>query len=149
MDIVNTREMEHTNIQYRISGFDLTQFVPSWEGIGEDNEFEVNNGIDFSYNNEHKTIRCTHNVDFLCGGKMVLKIQLCSFITITEESAQSLSKDNKIIIPAGFLAQCASFGHGALRGIMLLKTPNTPLEGIILPPVVYGDVFKKPMTFNL
>ena len=141
--------MEHTNIQYRISGFDLTQFVPSWEGIGEDNEFEVNNGIDFSYNNEHKTIRCTHNVDFLCGGKMVLKIQLCSFITITEESAQSLSKDNKIIIPAGFLAQCASFGHGALRGIMLLKTPNTPLEGVILPPVVYGDVFKKSISFDL
>ena len=149
MNIVNIREMERNNIQYRIAGFDLTQFVPSWEGIGENKEFEVNNGIDFSYNHEHNTIRCTHNVDFLSEGKTVLKIQLDSFITITEESAQSLSKDNKIVIPAGFLAQCASFGHGALRGIMLLKTSNTPLEGIILPPVVYGDVFKKPMTFDL
>lgn len=141
--------MKHTNIQYRIAGFDLTQFVPSWEGMGEDNEFEVNNGIDFSYNNEHKTIKCTHNIDFSNKGKIVLKIQLCTFVSLTEESAQALSKDGKITIPAGFLAQCASFGHGALRGIMLLKTPNTPLEGVILPPVVYGDVFKKSITFDI
>ena len=57
-------------------------------------------------------------------------------------------KDGKIVVPADFLAQCASFGHGALRGIMYLKTMNTPLEGIVLPPVVYGEMFKKPITFD-
>lgn len=149
MNIVITREMEHINIQYRITGFDLTQFVPSWEGIGECSDFEMNNGVDFSYNHEHHTIKCTHNIDFSNKGKTVLKIQLCTFVSLTEESAHALSHDGKITIPAGFLAQCASFGHGALRGIMLLKTSNTPLEGVILPPVVYGDVFKKSISFDL
>jgi len=31
---------------------------------------------------------------------------------------------------------------------MYLKTMNTPLEGIVLPPVVYGEMFKKPITFD-
>lgn len=141
--------MDRHNIHYRIAGFDLTRFSPSWEGVGDCSDFEVNDGVDFSYNHERSTIKCTQNFDFSNNGKSVLKIQLCTYITITEESVQALSKDNKIVFPAGFLAQCASFGHGALRGIMLLKTPNTPLEGVILPPVVYRDVFKKSITFDL
>ena len=141
--------MKHNNIEYRIAGFDLTQFTPSWEGIGECSDFDMSNGVDFSYNHEHHTIKCTQNVDFSSKGKTVLKIQFCTFVDITEKSEQALSKDNRVVIPADFLAQCASFGHGALRGIMFLKTPNTPLEGVILPPVVYGDVFKKSIAFDL
>ena len=90
----------------------------------------------------------TFFVDFLKKEKAVLKIQLCTFVIISEDTVLALEKDGKIVFPANFLAQCASFGHGALRGIMYLKTINTPLEGIILPPVVYGDVFKKSIAFD-
>lgn len=137
------------NIQYRIAGFDLTQFIPSWDSVSDGEDFDVNNGIDFSFNQQRNIIKCTQNVDFSQNGQTVLKIQLCTYIEIGTDSINLLIKDNKITLPAPFLAQCASFGHGALRGIMYLKTINTPLDGVILPPVVYSDVFKKSLSFEL
>ena len=141
--------MERTNIKYRIGGFDLTQFVPSWDGLEGSESYDVKSGIDFAYNFKQNTLKSLLNVDFFTKERLALKIQLCTFITISEESAKALEKEDKLVIPADFLAQCASFGHGALRGIMYLKTANTPLEGIVLPPVLYGEMFKKPIAFDL
>ena len=140
--------MERMSIRYKIGGFDLTQFVSAWDGLDGEKSFDVRSGIDFAYNFENNTIKVILNVDFLKKEKAVLKIQLCTFVIISEDTVLALEKDGKIVFPANFLAQCASFGHGALRGIMYLKTINTPLEGIILPPVVYGDVFKKSIAFD-
>ncbi len=140
--------MERTKIKYRIGGFDLTQFVPSWDGLEGCESFGIKSGIDFAYNFEKNVIKNILNIEFLYKEKTALKIQLCTFVEISVDTATELEKDGKIVIPADFLAQCASFGHGALRGIMYLKTMNTPLEGIVLPPVVYGDMFKKPIAFD-
>lgn len=140
--------MERINIRYRIGGFDLTQFEPSWDELEGHDSFDIRSGIDFAYNFKQNVIKSILNVEFSSKEKPVLKIQLCTFVAISADTAKALEKDGKIVIPADFLAQCASFGHGALRGIMYLKTTNTPLEGIVLPPVVYGEMFKKPITFD-
>ena len=141
--------MERTNITYRIGGFDLTQFAPSWDGLSGSNSFEVKSGVDFAYNFEQHTIKTVINVEFNSSEKLALKIQLCTFVVISEETAKALENEGKIVIPADFLAQCASFGHGAIRGIMYLKTANTPLEGIVLPPVEYSKLFKKSISFDI
>ena len=141
--------MERANIKYRIGGFDLTQFAPSWDGLEGCESFDVRSGVDFAYNFEKNTIKSILNVEFLYKEKLALKIQLCTFVAISEDTAKALEENGKLVIPADFLAQCASFGHGALRGIMYLKTANTPLEGIVLPPVEYGKMFKKPITFDV
>ena len=140
--------MERANIKYRIGGFDLTQFVPSWDGLEGCEKFDVKSGVDFAYNFEKTTIKSILNVEFIHNEKLALKIQLCTFVVISEDTAKAFEVDGKVVIPAGFLAQCASFGHGALRGIMYLKTANTPLEGIVLPPVDYGKIFQKPISFD-
>ena len=134
--------MERTSIKYRIGGFDLTQFVPSWDGLEGCESFDIQSGVDFAYNFEQNVIKSILNVEFSHKEKTALRIQLCTFVAISEDTVTALEKDGKIVVPADFLAQCASFGHGALR------TMNTPLEGIVLPPVVYGEMFKKPITFD-
>ena len=126
----------------------MTQFVPSWDGLEGCESFDIQSGIDFAYNFEQNVIKSILNVEFSHKEKTALRIQLCTFVAISEDTVTALEKDGKIVVPADFLAQCASFGHGALRGIMYLKTMNTPLEGIVLPPVVYGEMFKKPITFD-
>jgi len=141
--------MERTKIKYRIVGFDLTQFVPSWEGVEGHESFDVKSGVDFAYNFKQNTIKTILNVEFLYKEKSVLKIQLCTFVEFAEETAIILEQDDKLVIPAEFLAQCASFGYGALRGIMYLKTANTPLEGVVLPPMVYGKLFKTPISYDI
>ena len=141
--------MERTNIKYRIVGFDLTQFVSSWEGLEGCKNFDIRSGVDFAYSFEQNVIKCILNVEFSFKEKTALKIQLCTFVAISDETTTALTKEEKLVIPANFLAQCTSFGHGALRGIMYLKTMNTPLEGIVMPPVMYGEIFKKPISFDL
>jgi hypothetical protein len=94
-------------------------------------------------------IKSILNVEFFYKESTALKIQLCTFVAISEDTVASLEKDGKIVFPADFLAQCASFGHGALRGIMYLKTANMPLEGVVLPPMIYRDLFKKPISFDI
>lgn len=141
--------MERTSINYRIGGFDLTQFVPSWDGLERCESFDIKSGVDFAYNFEQNVIKSILNVEFSHKEKTALRIQLCTFVVINEDTVTALEKDGKLVLPADFLAQCASFGHGALRGIMYLKTMNTPLEGIVMPPVKYGEMFKKPISFDI
>lgn len=141
--------MERMNIKYKIGGFDLTQFEPTWDGLEGCESFDVRSGVDFAYSFEQNVINSILNVEFSYKESTVLKIRLCTFVAISEDTVASLEKEGKIVIPADFLAQCASFGHGALRGIMYLKTANTPLEGVVLPPVVYRDMFKKSISFDI
>ena len=141
--------MERTSINYRIGGFDLNQFVPSWDGLERCESFDIKSGVDFAYNFEQNVIKSILNVEFSHKEKTALRIQLCTFVAISEDTVTALEKDGKLVLPADFLAQCASFGHGALRGIMYLKTMNTPLEGIVMPPVKYGEMFKKPISFDI
>ena len=48
--------MERTSIKYRIGGFDLTQFVPSWDGLEGCESFDIQSGVDFAYNFEQNVI---------------------------------------------------------------------------------------------
>ena len=40
------------------------------------------------------------------------------------------------------IGRFASLCYGTLRGVMHIKTLNTPLNGFILPPLYFGEVIK-------
>lgn len=130
---------------YRLAGFDLIQFAPSYENFQEGGSIEANCEYDFGFNKENSILRNTITLSFLQERKPILNIQFATFIEIKEESVNSFIKDSKFVISKNEQAQFASFGYGALRGIMYLKTVNTPLEGLILPPVFMDDIFKEPL----
>ncbi len=138
------------NIEFRLAGFDLTQFIPTWENYtGNNRNFGIKNNINFSYNKSKRSLRCIQDLEFTHQEKTVLKIQLFTYIEFSQKSIDEVAENGKLVIPPGFLAQCASYGHGAIRGIMYLRTPNTPLEGVVLPPLNYATVFQQPLTFDV
>lgn len=137
------------DIAYKLVGFDLPRFQTSWERYKPDFDVEVNNNIDFSFSKENNTLKCTNNISFTQEDTVILEIQFCTFVEMHPDSIAQITIDDQIVIPARFLAQCASFGHGAIRGIMFLKTSNTPFEGLIMPPVEYHKVFKEPLAIDL
>ena len=57
--------MERTSIKYRIGGFDLTQFVPSWDGLEGCESFDIQSGVDFAYNFEQNVIKSILNFHLL------------------------------------------------------------------------------------
>ena len=81
--------MERTSIKYRIGGFDLTQFVPSWDGLEGCESFDIQSGVDFAYNFEQNVIKSILNVEFSHKEKTALRIQLCTFVAISEDTVTS------------------------------------------------------------
>ena len=117
------------NIEYKLAGFELTQFRPAWENYTDGVGVEIQNNIGFAYNAEKKVLKCTISMSFVQGINSVLDIEFCTYIELHPDSVKNMTEENRLVVPANFLAQCASFGHGAIRGVMYLKTQNTPLEG--------------------
>ena len=78
----------------------------------------------------------------------MLTVQFATFIEIKKESADSMIKDNTITFKKEHLAQFASFGYGALRGVMYLKTINTPIANVILPPLELDNLFTNSLTIS-
>lgn len=136
------------DLQYRLAGFDLMQFSPVYEKINEQNIIEGNYGFDFAYNKDSNTVRATVNLNLTNGGESVLTVQFATFIEIKKESADSMIKDNTITFKKEHLAQFASFGYGALRGVMYLKTINTPIANVILPPLELDNLFTNSLTIS-
>ena len=130
-------------IKYRLSGFDLMRFSPNYVNVAEEKVIEGNFGFDFAYNSERHTVRCVINMALSQEGEEILAIEFATFIEIAEESLGLLVKDSVLTLPPDMQAQFASFGYGALRGVMYLKTINTPMESIIAPPLVMEDQFNE------
>lgn len=137
------------NLQYRLAGFDLMQFIPTYEKINEQDTIEGNYGFDFAYNKASNTVRVTINLNLNHEGESVLSVQFATFIELKKESANSLIKDNAITFKKEHLAQFASFAYGALRGVMYLKTINTPIENVILPPLELESLFSNSLTISI
>lgn len=136
------------DLQYRLAGFDLMQFSPTYEKISEQDTIEGNYGFDFAYNKDSNTVRATVNLNLTHEGESVLTVQFATFIEIKKESADAMIKDNTITFKKEHLAQFASFGYGALRGVMYLKTINTPIANVILPPLELDNLFTNSLTIS-
>ena len=130
-------------IKYKLTGFDLMRFTPNYGNVDSEKDMEGNFGFDFAYNNERHTVRVIINMTLKQGAEEILAIEFATYIEIAEESLAMLVKDSVLTLTAGMQAQFVSFGYGALRGVMYLKTINTPIESIIAPPLILEDQFKE------
>lgn len=130
-------------IKYKLTGFDLMRFTPNYANVEQEKEIEGNFGFDFAYNSERHTVRVMINMALTQEAEEILAIEFATYIEIAEESLALLVKDSVLKLSAGVQAQFASFGYGALRGVMYLKTINTPIESIIAPPLVLEEQFNE------
>jgi len=134
---------------YRIKEFDLPQFVMDLEAYDKSVDLDGRNQISYAYSEEWRMLKATVIVDFLQRGKSVLTMQICTYIELEEDTAKNLTSEKGVRVPKKLLCQAASFGYGALRGIMYLKTTNTPLDDLILPPFNVDEVIKDDLVFKL
>lgn len=124
------------------------RFTPNYGNVEDEKDIDVNFGFNFAYNNEHRTIRTIINMTLQQESREVLSVEFATFVEIAEESLPLIVKDGVLTLTSVMQAQCASFAYGALRGIMYLKTTNTPVESIIVPPLTLTDLFKEDMEIS-
>ena len=130
-------------IKYKLTGFDLMRFSPNYGNVDSEKDIEGNFGFDFAYNNERHTVRVIINMTLKQELEEILAIEFATYVELAEESLPMLVKESTLTLSRAMQAQYASFGYGALRGVMYLKTINTPIESIIAPPLFLEEQFKE------
>jgi hypothetical protein len=129
---------------------DLTRFSPEWEKYDSSNDsVGIETNFNFSFNKTERILKCATNLTFIQENQPFLKSELQTFYEITKESVEGLTSENVITIPRGLLCQFASLAYGSFRGIIHMKTINTDLSNLILPPLYLDEVIKGDMKIPL
>lgn len=116
--------------------------TPNYGNVDSQKDIEGNFGFDFAYNSEQHTVRVLINLILKQESEEILAIEFATYVELAEESLSMLVKDSTLTLSRAMQVQFASFGYGALRGVMYLKTINTPIESIIAPPLFLEEQFK-------
>ena len=73
-----------------------------------------------------------------------MKAVMSSYFLIHEDSVKQMtSEDGHIVFDTGILTQFASLNYGSMRGVLYLKTTDTPLSKHILPPLYFNKILKE------
>jgi len=138
------------NIQYKFIKMDLTQFSPELEIFDPSNEsIGIETNFNFSFNKTERILKCVINLTFIQDNQPFLKCELQTFFEISKESIEEQTNDNFVIFPKGLLCQFASLAYGSFRGIIYMKTINTNICNLILPPMYLNEVIKGDMKIEL
>lgn len=139
-----------SNIQYKFIKMDLTQFSPELERFDSSNEsVGIETNFNFSFNKTERISKCVVNLTFIQDNQPFLKCELQTFFEISKESIEELTSENLVVFPKALLCQFASLAYGSFRGIIYMKTINTNLCNLILPPMYLSEVIKGDMKIEL
>ncbi len=140
----------NNSIQYKFIKIDLTQFSPEWDRYDSENQtVGIETNFNFSYNKSEGVLRCTTSLHFIQEDQVFLNTELQTFYEISKESIEDLVSENVLTIPKILLCQFASLAYGSYRGVLYMKTINTPLSNLILPPMYLNEVIKDDMQIQL
>lgn len=129
---------------------DLTQFSPEWDRFDAGNtSIAIETNFNFSFNKSEGILKCVTNLTFVQNNQVFLRSELQTFFEILKESIDELTNENVITIPRGLLCQFASLAYGSFRGVIHMKTINTDLSNLILPPMYLDEVIKSDMKIQL
>ena len=129
---------------------DLTQFSPEWEKYDSSNDsVGIETNFNFSFNKTEGILKCATNLTFIQENQPFLKSELQTFYEISKESIAELTSEEVITIPKALLCQFASLAYGSFRGVIYMKTINTALCNLILPPMYLDEVIKDDMKIHL
>lgn len=138
-----------SNIQYKFIKMDLTQFSPEWERYDSTNDsVGIETNFSFSFNKTEGILKCVTNLTFIQENQPFLRSELQTFYEISKESVKELTNESVITIPRGLLCQFASLAYGSFRGVIYMKTINTDLNNLILPPMYLDEVIKGDMKIS-
>lgn len=135
-------------IYYKFIKLDLSKFVAFEDNYDEDSRpLEVTTSFKFLYNFEQEEVSCEVSARIVKENKPLIEAVLISYFMITEQSANLIKENDKVILPVDLMTQFASLCYGALRGVIYAKTLGSKLDRIILPPTDISTIITHPAEF--
>lgn len=124
-------------MQYKYRKIDLEQFaVLTEKPLETGREISFNTDIEFSYDEEQRLLANKITLSASSSAEFIMKAVMTSYFEISQESVEELrNNEGRIEFNPLALVQFASFNYGALRGALSIKTADTALNEIVIPPV--------------
>ncbi len=132
-------------ILYKYIKMELEQFALFDENINSEvGDVQMQTSTVFNFGKEQNVLCNKIAVTYLLEGKTLMKAVMNSYFLIHEDSVKAMTDENNhVIFNTDILTQFASLNYGSLRGVLYLKTADTPLSRHILPPVYFNRILKE------
>lgn len=138
-------------IAYRIVQVEVVNFKMQPQQLNEKDELGINTSFSFQLNFDLKCIRCLSSFVFTKGGNKLIELTLSCVFSIEPSTFESLYDESKthLTIEAYFCRYMATIAVGAARGVIAVKTENSTLNAIVLPPINLMETIKKDSIFTV
>ena len=118
---------------FRMDQIKVEQFAILENNIPQD-DIDFSAELTHGASKEDKVIAIRLKVSYTSKETLLLVSVVSCMFKIEPESWQEWVKDDKVIVPRGFIAHLAMHTFGTARGILFAKTEGTPYQRLILPP---------------
>lgn len=141
--------MENKKIPFSLRSISTEEFATIKNCYNKEEKINLETGYGYGLNTEDHSIGVKFSVTFKCGENpfIVLKI-LCEF-DIEPETFLSLKREDKYIIPKGFLTHMTVLTVGTARGILHAKLEKSGFEKFILPTLDISKMIEEDFVFEL
>ncbi|GEM66255.1 hypothetical protein SF1_42370 [Sphingobacterium faecium NBRC 15299] len=95
----------------------------------------INCNIQAKVNIDEKIIGITNAVKYSLESKTLLKIKSTLYFKIHEDSWSEFERDTTVVLKKDKVQHFGIIAIGATRGMLIVKTVNTPYSSILLPPL--------------
>lgn len=112
-------------------------------------EVEISTSMEIRHANDGSAVMVHATFTFSENEKQVMILETTCEFSIHPEDLQTLTKDEKVVIPKGTIDYFIAQTVGTARGILHCKTEGTPFNGIIIPPMNVTGMFKDDMVINV
>ena len=129
-------------IKYNLLDIEDNQFAVFPDNFIDGKNFVATAMINISTKNEGAELKCESRLELKQEDNIILVSEIVCKYSINKDSWEDID-DKKKMLPSGFIRHIASLAIGTQRGVILVRTKETPLHKIVLPPVNLTAVVKK------
>jgi len=132
-------------LYYKYVKMELEQFAMFEENISNNKgDVEFQTQALFSYDKKQSVLCSKITATMTIDNKSLMRAVFCSYFAFHKDSIEQMcNEEGKLVFPPHVLVQFASLNYGSLRGVLFLKTQDTPLADYILPPAFFNQIIDK------
>lgn len=137
-------------MQYKYSKIDLEQFAVLTDAPIDNNaEIKIRTDLEFAYSRENRLLANKITITATDKDQMLMKAVMSSYFEIAPDSIEEISEDDgRLVFDPMSLVQFASLNYGSLRGALYVKTANTPLKDLVIPPIYFHKIITSAFTIE-
>lgn len=137
-------------MQYKYSKIDLEQFAVLTDAPIDNNaEIKIRTDLEFAYSRENRLLANKITITATDNDQMLMKAVMSSYFEIAPDSIEEIREDDgRLVFDPMSLVQFASLNYGSLRGALYVKTANTPLKDLVIPPIYFHKIITSAFTIE-